>query len=220
MSIYVTGSLYQLYIDVSFAVPTGTSVSAGINCEIITGQTANIKATTGTSISAGINCLVGNTVIEATTGESSSTGKNVYVLTTAAQGCFYADYKSKGRQINMIVVIGRETATGKLVFGYADDSLNDNENIRDPQVDFYRDDSVNTFAYAESVAQNLLDKQRLFMPRGEMTIFPNLAQQQWDVIESVDTVLNPTENFRVKGWVMHYRREERTFVQALKITNV
>jgi len=217
--VYTTGKLFQLYMTVNTAFPTGTSVSAGINCQFLTGAEAVINATTGISTSVGIECIFGPTKIEATTGGSVSTGRNAYFLTASAHGCKLADYRAKGRQLNILVVSGRETATGNLVFGYADDSSGDNESSRDPQIDYYRDDSVNTFDYAESVAGNILEKQRLLLSRGKMLIFPNVAQQQWDVISSSDTVLNPSENFRISGWNLRYNRDQRFFKQELKLTN-
>jgi len=219
---WVTATVYQFNIVIDDSYPTGHSTSQGYAVSVSVGDMI-ISASTGHSVSRGYFDYVNTGLpvsIDIPTGESSSRGFPPIIITSGEHGCYRATYMANNRKPNMVLVIGRETATGNLVFGYADDSEGENSCSRDPRLVWYASSIINSFDMADYGAHLLLDKYRLSIPKGQMTISPNLGQELWDVIQTADTVLNVDTTFRIRGWTLRYDRDEGVFVQVLKLTNV
>jgi hypothetical protein len=161
--------------------------------------------------------IVSSVTILTATMEATADFGTPILASISSHGVRDAVYWGDGRRPNCIIVMGKETATGNLVFGYAEDGV---ESERDPLLYWYSNAYINSFALAQAVATNLLSKLRLETPRGEMVIFPNLAQEQWDVIHTADSVNGVDGNYRVSGLSLRYDRQASEFVQTLKLTNV
>jgi hypothetical protein len=221
MTTYSKAFVYQLYITVEEGVSVGHSTSQGYAVVVSIGGIPVIEPTTGRSTSQGHAPIqVGILANVATTGESDSKGWAPTVIPVAPHGCRNAVYWSDNRRPNMVLVIGKETAVGNMVFGYAEDGT---ESERDPILYWYANGGINSFDYAEDVSVNLLSKLRLLSSRGQMLIFPNIGQEQWDVIGTVDTVTNTNTKLRVSGWTLRWDREAEDgaeFIQLLNLTNV
>jgi hypothetical protein len=218
-ALYATGSVYQFNLELDESVP-------GAECTFEVGQPdiSNSKDIDLGTVSAECTFEVGEPICSSTIiltiAAECSFQVGTPTLSVASHSVRNAVYWGDNRRPNCILVMGQETTTGNLVFGYAEDGV---ESERDPRLYWYANSFINSFDLAQDVADNLLSKLRLDAQRGQMVIPPNLAQEQWDVINSTDTVTGTDSDFRIKGWTLRYDRQAPSgadFTQILKLTNV
>lgn len=109
------------------------------------------------------------------------------------------EYGESPRQINRVVIVGMDDDSNH-VMGQAKDTT-----INGEMLDPYYESMVTTSANAETVADNMLAKQRLMINRGQIVITSHPGLEQWDVINCIDADCNQAARFRIAGMQFYYQ---------------
>lgn len=124
-------------------------------------------------------------------------------------------YPDTPELINHVYVVGQDKETKNFVFG-------EHSNTADAErLSIITTTMVTTEDDANTVAENMIDKQRIQVDLGNMTTPTNCGIELYDVVQITDTVANQSANkYRVKGYTFVYDPDNSTFIDKVELTGV
>ncbi len=125
------------------------------------------------------------------------------------------EYFAMPTKINRVYVIGIDTSD-RMVYGEAKDGTINGEELRTNP-----DSMITSTADANTVAANILAKERLNVLRGQFPAIPNCGLEVYDPVSLTDSSANQTAaSYRVAGWNYEFDSHKGTNLQTIKLTSL